>query len=210
MSAMTFRNRQGEWVDIPRVAASRFKNEFGAIFEQAALGGAVAITKHDAPKAVLLSYAEFESLIKSRAPALDDLSAQFDSLLARMQTPKAVQGMARGLPLRRCESLEELEEDINAVLEGIDWGWSRIAESGRFIEIVHGAYPIIPQDETRRSWVVPRRRPPGSADALWHRASQRASTFWPGSTAPARAASAAQRFARSAATTTTPTRRRAH
>jgi hypothetical protein len=33
-------------------------------------------------------------LIKSRAPALDDLSAQFDSLLARMQTPKAVQGMA--------------------------------------------------------------------------------------------------------------------
>ena len=94
MSAMTFRNRQGEWVDIPRVAASRFKNEFGAIFEQAALGGAVAITKHDAPKAVLLSYAEFESLIKSRASALDDLSAQFDSLLARMQTPKAVQGMA--------------------------------------------------------------------------------------------------------------------
>ncbi len=63
--------------------------------------------------------------------------------------------MARSLPLRRCESLEELEEDINAVLEGIDWGWARIAESGRFIEITHGAYPIIPQDEARRSWVVP-------------------------------------------------------
>ncbi len=63
--------------------------------------------------------------------------------------------MARALPLRRCESLEELEDDINAVLEGIDWGWVRIAESGRFIEISHGAYPLIPQDEARRSWLVP-------------------------------------------------------
>jgi len=63
--------------------------------------------------------------------------------------------MARSLPLRRCDSLEELEDDINTVLEGIDWGWARIAEAGRFIEITHGAYPIIPQDETRRSWLVP-------------------------------------------------------
>lgn len=63
--------------------------------------------------------------------------------------------MARALPLRRCESLEELEDDINAVIEGIDWGWVRIAESGRFIEIAHGAYPLIPQDEARRSWLVP-------------------------------------------------------
>ena len=47
---------------MPTVAATRFKNEFGAIFEQAALGGAVAITKHNTPKAVLLSYAEFEAL----------------------------------------------------------------------------------------------------------------------------------------------------
>ena len=94
MATLTFRNRQGELVDIQTVAASRFKNEFGAIFEQAALGGAIAITKHDQPKAVLLSYAEFESLAKSRSPALVDLSTQFDGLLARMQTPKARRGMA--------------------------------------------------------------------------------------------------------------------
>jgi prevent-host-death family protein len=94
MSKLTFRNRQGTLVDIPTVAATRFKNEFGAIFEQAALGGAVAITKHDKPKAVLLSFAEFESLVKPRAPGLDDLGAQFDNLLARMQTPKAKRGMA--------------------------------------------------------------------------------------------------------------------
>jgi hypothetical protein len=63
--------------------------------------------------------------------------------------------MARSLPLRHCDNLEELEDDINALLQGIDWGWVRIAESGRFIEITHGAYPLIPQDEHRRSWLVP-------------------------------------------------------
>jgi hypothetical protein len=63
--------------------------------------------------------------------------------------------MAQSLPLRRCDSLEELEEDINAVLEGIDWGWVRIEEAGGFIEIEHGAYPLVPQDEQRRSWLAP-------------------------------------------------------
>ena len=63
--------------------------------------------------------------------------------------------MARLLPLRKCESLEELEDDINSVLEGIDWGWMRIREGEGFIEITHGAYPLVPQDENRRSWLVP-------------------------------------------------------
>lgn len=39
MATLTFRNSQGELVEISTVAASRFKNEFGAIFEKAALGG---------------------------------------------------------------------------------------------------------------------------------------------------------------------------
>jgi hypothetical protein len=63
--------------------------------------------------------------------------------------------MARLLPLRRCDTLEELEDDINSVLEGIDWGWMRIGEKDAFIEITHGAYPLVPQDESRRSWLVP-------------------------------------------------------
>ena len=94
MTTLTFRNRAGELVDVPTVAATRFKNEFGTIFEQAALGGAVAITKHNTPKAVLLSYAEFEALTKASTPALDDLSDQFDQLLERMQTPQAKSAMA--------------------------------------------------------------------------------------------------------------------
>jgi hypothetical protein len=63
--------------------------------------------------------------------------------------------MARLLTLRRCASLEELENDMNSVLEGIDWGWMRIRETGNFIEITHGAFPLVPQDERRRSWLVP-------------------------------------------------------
>ncbi|MBV8966095.1 MAG: type II toxin-antitoxin system prevent-host-death family antitoxin [Mycobacteriaceae bacterium] len=94
MTTLTFRNRDGELVDVPTVAATRFKNEFGAIFEQAALGGAVAITKHNTPKAVLMSYAEFEALTKSSAPALDELTERFDAVLQRMQTPEAKAAMS--------------------------------------------------------------------------------------------------------------------
>jgi prevent-host-death family protein len=94
MSTLSFRNSEGELVDVPTVAATRFKNEFGAMFEQAALGGAVAITKHNTPKAVLLSYAEFEALTRASSPVLDELTEEFDALLARMQTPSAKSGMA--------------------------------------------------------------------------------------------------------------------
>jgi prevent-host-death family protein len=94
MSALTFRNRDGELVDVPSVAATRFKNEFAAVFEQAAVGGAVAITKHNTPKAVLLSYAEFEALTAASTPALDELTERFDALLEGMQTPKSKDAMA--------------------------------------------------------------------------------------------------------------------
>jgi prevent-host-death family protein len=94
MTTLTYRNRRGELIDIPAVPATRFKSEFGAMLENVAAHGAVTITRHDAPKAVLLSYAEFESLVKLRAPALNDLSAQFDGLLRRMQTSRAKKGIA--------------------------------------------------------------------------------------------------------------------
>ena len=90
---LTYRNSRGELVDVPSVAAAKAKNEFGAVMEQAATNGAVAITRHDAPKAVLMSYAEFSSLVSSRANDLDDLTAEFDDLLARMQAPIARKGV---------------------------------------------------------------------------------------------------------------------
>ena len=68
MSTLTFRNSQGALVDIPTVAATQVKNEFGAILDKATHSGAVAITRHDTPKAVLVSYEEFESLVQARSP----------------------------------------------------------------------------------------------------------------------------------------------
>ena len=65
---MARRARQA-WRLVPR----RFK---------AALGGAVTITKHNAPKAVLISYAEFEALTRANVPALDELTDEFDTLRA--------------------------------------------------------------------------------------------------------------------------------
>src|SRR5947209_20493570 len=94
MTTVSFRNRDGKLVDVPEVTASRLKNEFGTVFEQAAADGAVVITKHDTPRAVLLSYAEFEALTASATPALDDLGERFDALLATMQTPTAKSGVA--------------------------------------------------------------------------------------------------------------------
>ena len=95
MSTVTFRNRDGKLVDVPMVSASRLKNEFGTVLEEASHGGgAVVITKHDTPRAVLLSYAEFVALIETATPELNDLSDRFDELLATMQTPQAKAGVA--------------------------------------------------------------------------------------------------------------------
>ncbi|MCC2643070.1 MAG: prevent-host-death family protein [Nitrospira sp.] len=94
MTELTYRNSLGQLVDMSTVAATKVKNEFGTILEQAMHGVAVAITRHDLPKAVLLSYDEFVSLVKDRAPQLDELTAEFDTLLAGMQHAKARRGMA--------------------------------------------------------------------------------------------------------------------
>jgi prevent-host-death family protein len=91
--ARHYRNRLGELVEISEVAATQAKNTFGELLDRVAVSGAVAITRHDTPKAVLLSYEEFESLSSARSETLDALSTQFDGLLERMQTPAAKAGM---------------------------------------------------------------------------------------------------------------------
>jgi antitoxin Phd len=93
MATHTFRNRLGELVEIPEVAATQAKNTFGELLDRVAASGAVAITRHDTPKAVLLSYEEFESLSSARSESLEALGKKFESLLERLQTPAARKGM---------------------------------------------------------------------------------------------------------------------
>ena len=73
--------------------ATGAKKEFGRVLEIVLRGGRVVITKHDAPKAMVLSMDEFNALTQATERTLATLSGEFDALLAGMQTPKAKAGM---------------------------------------------------------------------------------------------------------------------
>ena len=90
MSTLTFRNSEGALVDIPTVAATQVKNDLGAILDKVTRVGAVAIEHHGTPKAVLVSYEEFESLVQARSRKL---SSDFGAFLDRMQRPRAKKAM---------------------------------------------------------------------------------------------------------------------
>jgi antitoxin Phd len=75
------------------ITATVAKNEFGRELEKVLHGGITVITKHDAPKAVLMSFEDFRQLSNAGRTKLDSLSGEFDALLGRMQTPEARSGM---------------------------------------------------------------------------------------------------------------------
>lgn len=75
------------------ISATEAKNEFGRLLETVIQGGKVVITKHDSPKAVLISMSEFNALSNAHRAELESLSEEFDGFLARMQTPAARAGM---------------------------------------------------------------------------------------------------------------------
>ena len=89
----TFRNSRGVTLEPSSVSASEAKSEFGRVLDMAIQGGAVVITKHDAPRAVLISVENFNALTGAAEAKLDTLSRDFDVLLARMQTSKSRRGM---------------------------------------------------------------------------------------------------------------------
>lgn len=93
-STHSFRNSKGELVSLPEVPASKAKSAFGEILERVAVTGGVAITRHNVPKAVLLSWEEFASLSRSRSESLASLADEFEGLLAGMQSARAQNAMA--------------------------------------------------------------------------------------------------------------------
>lgn len=75
------------------VTATEAKNEFGRLLDTVIQGAAVVITRHDAPRAVLLSMEAFTALTEAGERQLDRLSGEFDELLASQQTSKAKAGL---------------------------------------------------------------------------------------------------------------------
>jgi antitoxin Phd len=91
-SPATFRNIKGDLVSLQSVPATQLKNGFSTVLDRAMHDGAVAITRHDQPRAVLVSYEEFIALTRLRSPELGELTSQFDALLAGMQSAKSKKG----------------------------------------------------------------------------------------------------------------------
>jgi prevent-host-death family protein len=80
-----FHTHRSEQSKLASFTATEAKNEFGRILEKAIRGSVVVITKHDAPKAVLMSMDEFNALSRAPESKINVLTTEFDSLLARMQ-----------------------------------------------------------------------------------------------------------------------------
>ncbi len=78
------------------MSATTAKNEFGSVLETAVQDGAVIITKHDSPKAVLVSVDRVDELLTRNEPSLQALTAEFDELVARMRTTEG-RAAARGI-----------------------------------------------------------------------------------------------------------------
>lgn len=76
-----------------QVTATEAKNSFGLLLEKAIQGDVVVITKHDSPKAVLISVDEYAALSGAPQAQIDSLSAEFDAMLHRMQRPGARRAM---------------------------------------------------------------------------------------------------------------------
>ena len=96
-AVLKFRTARGEVRSLEAVSASRLKNAPGAIVDQAVAGRPVVITRHDAPRVVILSFDDFEGLARAREPGLGALEARFDELLAAMQKPEAKRGVLAAL-----------------------------------------------------------------------------------------------------------------
>lgn len=73
---------------MPSISATELKNATADVFEQVASRRAVAITRHDKPRAVLLSVEQYEALAGQRPDWLEKLHEEYRGMLDRMQGPQ--------------------------------------------------------------------------------------------------------------------------
>jgi prevent-host-death family protein len=75
--------------EMPTISATELKNATADVFEKVATHRAVAITRHDKPRAVLLSVAQYEALAGHEHPEwLEKLHEEYRGMLDRMQGPE--------------------------------------------------------------------------------------------------------------------------
>ena len=74
--------------ELPTITATELKNATADVFEQVAAKQAIAITRHEKPRAILLSVEQYEALTGQRPEWLETLHEEYRGMLERMQGPE--------------------------------------------------------------------------------------------------------------------------
>ncbi len=83
---------RGTGLDASALTATEAQNNFGRVLRRAGRGETVYITKHDRAAAVVVSIERYRELTDETAADLDELTGEFDAMLARMQSEEAAAG----------------------------------------------------------------------------------------------------------------------
>lgn len=74
---------------MPPVTATELKNAAGDVLDKVLSHGAVAVTRHDKPRAVLLSLEQYETLTAGAQPGwLQEMRGDYHRMLDGMQSPE--------------------------------------------------------------------------------------------------------------------------
>ena len=74
--------------ELPTVTATELKHSTADVLDQVSAGKAVAITRHDKPRAVLISLEQYKELTGNQSGWLEDLQTEYRGMLDRMQSPE--------------------------------------------------------------------------------------------------------------------------
>ncbi|MFM2199157.1 MAG: hypothetical protein RLZZ505_2589 [Verrucomicrobiota bacterium] len=71
--------------ELPTVTATELKQSTADVLDQVSAGKAIAITRHDKPRAVLISIEQYKELTDGQRGWLEDLQAEYRGMLESMQ-----------------------------------------------------------------------------------------------------------------------------
>ena len=116
------------------------------------------------PDAVELDYLRRRHVSPQWAPFLTALAAELTAVADDGGTAAFMRAtgsrVARLNPLGTLETLEGLEEQINAALARMEWGWAQLSAAEDHIVITHGACPNVLEHDSGQAW------PPLMAEVL--------------------------------------------
>ncbi len=75
---------------MPKVTATALKNSTAEVLDQVQMGNVFAVTRHDKPRAVLVSMERYEQMMAGGGNEvwLEDLYQEYRGMLDRMQEPE--------------------------------------------------------------------------------------------------------------------------